>query len=373
MRSDLPVTVIIPAYNAATFITETLRSVSAQTYRNLDIVVVDDGSTDDTAELVERHGREEPRLRLIRQANAGVATARNVGIEQSTSPLIAPMDSDDLWHPTRIEKHVAALEQNPQCGYVYSPFRRVDEAGRILSSHPLFGFSGRVFFRQLIYNMIGNGSGMTIRREAALAVGCYDTRLDKARIQGCEDWLFQSMLARDYEVAQVPEYLIGYRRSPGAMSNDTHRMWRSQIFACELLIQMTSAAARPFIEAAQLQFSTKLALLGLKDRNPLPIIGTVVGAVRRGQSARLAHEFGEVLERRARRRPNPPTPGLPFLEVDTIAAPPQVFSPLALKTMEWLREADETLSPGADLPRPDPGSQTPPSVSPTRRSPALSR
>ena len=225
------VTVVVPAYNAAGTIVETLRTVSAQTYRRLEILVVDDGSSDDTAAVVEEYGRTEPRLALIRQPNGGVAVARNTGIQNARTPLIAPIDADDLWHPTKIEKHVAALNGNPACAFAYSPFRILNGDGKKIGNHPFYAFEGRVFYRQLFFNMVGNGSGMTFRRDAALAFGGYDDSLRQAGLHGCEDWLLQMLMSLDAHVAHVPEYLIGYRKVPGAMSSDTNRMWRSRIMA----------------------------------------------------------------------------------------------------------------------------------------------
>src|SRR5579863_7666011 len=91
------VTVVIPAYNAAHTIDETLRSARYQTHRNLEILVVDDGSKDATPEVVARHAVIDARIRLIVQENAGVAAARNRGIAEAKSDLIAPLDADDLW------------------------------------------------------------------------------------------------------------------------------------------------------------------------------------------------------------------------------------------------------------------------------------
>src|SRR6476660_90490 len=96
------VSVVVPAYNAEKTILETICSVRAQTYRNLDIVVVDDGSVDGTPGIVERHARTDSRVRLIRQANLGVAAARNRGIAEARADYIAPIDADDLWESTKI-------------------------------------------------------------------------------------------------------------------------------------------------------------------------------------------------------------------------------------------------------------------------------
>src|SRR5215475_4737819 len=105
------VTVVIPAYNAEATLDETLRSVRSQTHRALEILIVDDGSSDGTPEVALAHAAADPRVRLIQQSNGGVAAARNRGIEEARATLIAPVDADDLWAPTKIERQVAALHR----------------------------------------------------------------------------------------------------------------------------------------------------------------------------------------------------------------------------------------------------------------------
>lgn len=103
------VSVLIPAYNARQTIAESLGSAQQQTYADIEIIVVDDGSTDDTANVVSQIGAQDHRITLIRQPNAGVAVARNTALASSKGSLIAPLDSDDLWHPQKIERQVANL------------------------------------------------------------------------------------------------------------------------------------------------------------------------------------------------------------------------------------------------------------------------
>ncbi len=116
--SDQPlVSVVIPAFNASTYIERTLRSVMRQTYAALEIVVVNDGSTDHTAKLVEQIAASDSRIRLLSTPNRGVAAARNTGIEASSGRFVAFLDADDLWHPTKIEKQVNALKRlSPRTG-----------------------------------------------------------------------------------------------------------------------------------------------------------------------------------------------------------------------------------------------------------------
>jgi len=107
------VSVIIPLYNKGKYIGRALSSVFGQTYRDFEVIVVDDGSTDNGPELVQ--ACEDPRLRIVRQANQGPGAARNRGIRESTSPLVAFLDADDEWMPGYLERTVGALNDHPQC------------------------------------------------------------------------------------------------------------------------------------------------------------------------------------------------------------------------------------------------------------------
>ncbi|HEY5721461.1 MAG TPA: glycosyltransferase [Allosphingosinicella sp.] len=223
------VTAIVPACDAEAWIGETLRSVAAQSWRDLEILIVDDGSTDGTAAIAEEFCEVEPRARLIRQANGGVAAARNRGLAEARGEWIAPIDSDDLWHPTRIEKMVgAALAAPERPGFVYAWCRTIDGEGRVTGSAPQWAANGRAINRLHYANPVGNGSGLLIDAAAARAAGGYDESLRAEGAWGCEDWLLQMEIAALRPIACVPEYLIGYRVRPDAMSSDgerTHRSW----------------------------------------------------------------------------------------------------------------------------------------------------
>ena len=105
------VSIIIPAFNAEGTIRQTLESVSAQTYRAIEVVIIDDGSSDRTTAIVEEFTANDPRFQLIRQSNAGVGVARNTGISHARGKYIAPLDADDLWMPEKVEQQVAGMEE----------------------------------------------------------------------------------------------------------------------------------------------------------------------------------------------------------------------------------------------------------------------
>lgn len=222
------VTVVVPAYNAAGTIDETLRSVRAQTWRELEILVVDDGSQDGTPEIVLRHEAVDPRVRLIRQSNAGVAAARNRGIEEARAEFVAPVDADDLWHARKIERQMQAiLAAGPRVALVYTWFAPIDEEGRIISMHPQPEAEGDIFPLLCRRNLIGNASSALMRRAAVLEVGGYDASLRARDAQGCEDYKLYLQLAERHLFALVREYLTGYRHRTASMSGDLMQMLRS--------------------------------------------------------------------------------------------------------------------------------------------------
>jgi glycosyltransferase involved in cell wall biosynthesis len=240
IASDL-VTVIIPAYNAAATIDETLLSVRAQTHATLEILVVDDGSSDGTRAIVERHAAADPRIRLICQTNGGVAAARNRGLAEARGDYVAPIDADDLWAPTKIEKQMAAMrEGGPLVGLVYTWQATIDAQGNIVDLRQRNQQQGDVFFVMLRGNLIGSGSAALMRKSAMLEAGGYDASLRARRAQGCEDYKLYLQISRRYHFAVVPEFLTGYRRLPGAMSYDWFQMLRSYD-----LVAAESACAQP--------------------------------------------------------------------------------------------------------------------------------
>jgi glycosyltransferase involved in cell wall biosynthesis len=226
---DQLVSVIIPAYNAAAYIGETISSVTNQTHQNLDIIVIDDGSSDATTEIVKSFIAADHRIRLISQTNGGVARARNRGIETAHGDFIAPIDADDLWHPEKIEKQLRVFGQTtPRTGLVYCWSSTIDESGYVYARDgAVESYAGNVFLPLIVHNFIGNASAPLMRRDAVLEVGGYDPGLRDQRAQGVEDSKIYLAIAERYEFAFVPERLVGYRRTVASMSCNVQQMKRS--------------------------------------------------------------------------------------------------------------------------------------------------
>ena len=223
------VSVIVPVYNASATIERTLRSVMMQTYTLLEIIVVDDGSNDNSAAIVERIRREDPRIVLLRQSNEGVARARNLGIAHAHGTFIAPIDADDIWHPRKIEKQIAVLEGGgDRIGLVYCYCRNIDERDFItVQEWQQHEARGDVYALLILSNFVGNASSPLIRRANLEEVGGYDPSLLAQGAQGCEDLGVYLAIAERWEFDLVPEYLLGYRTAGARMSGYHVAMARS--------------------------------------------------------------------------------------------------------------------------------------------------
>lgn len=231
---DPLVSIVIPAYNAEAWIAQTLESVQAQTHGHLEIIVVDDGSTDGGPAIVERFAAHDPRIRLVRQANGGVARARNNGWRQAKSDYIAFVDADDLWTDDKIERQLATLiAAGPDTGLVYSWYVMIDAHNRVTYRGEGPHHAGRVLDTLLTNNFIGNGSAALVTRAALEAAGGFEPALRDNDAQGCEDILFYCRVAEHYAFGVVEDYQIGYRQLPDNMSSNLPRMLRSWVMTLD--------------------------------------------------------------------------------------------------------------------------------------------
>lgn len=332
MEASIPAaSVIVPAWNASRWIERTLATVMSQTVRDIEIIVVDDGSTDGTRGIVERLAGSDGRIRIVAQANGGVARARNLGIAHATAPLIAPVDADDLWHPRRLELHLAAFERGGErLGLVYSPYARIDEDDRVLEIPRYLFREGSVFASNVYFNLVGNGSGITIRKPILEALGGYSSFLRDRGAEGCEDRLLQMKVSHGHGFACVPLPLIGYRKSSTSMSARQVQMALSAVLALEDIRRFATDVRPavfwfPRIRAASNLFSARLmagetraALRGLRDDLPFAPLALLysaaalaVGLVKRG--------IGRLRGAMKRDRDELPK----FGELDLAAGPPQ--------------------------------------------------
>lgn len=222
------ISVIIPAYNAEAFIGETLVSVLAQTHSNIEVLVVDDGSQDRTAELVKSIALRDRRITLLQQSNKGVAAARNLAIEKSSGEYVAPIDADDIWYPQKLEKQLQCLLQaEPSVGLVYGWSVHINKEGLLTGKYITSNLEGDVYVALVYSNFVGHASAPLIRRTCFEQVGGYSDQLEKQNAQGLEDWDLYLRIAERYQFQVVPEFLIGYRQLVGSMSCNYESMEKS--------------------------------------------------------------------------------------------------------------------------------------------------
>lgn len=196
------VSVVIPAYNSAVFLPETLDSVLAQTYPAFEIFVVDDGSTDNTEEVAARYS---PRVTYVRQANQGVSTARNVGLEQSQGEWVCFLDADDVWHSSKLSRQIQAIQRDPEVLFVFTGFYLFGSQSGICRLGPELQAWDRE--RHLLVPTVTIlPSTAMVRREAPVRFPCW--------AGNNEDSIYFNELAEVGRFTCLDEPLVGYRKHP---------------------------------------------------------------------------------------------------------------------------------------------------------------
>lgn len=211
------ISVIIPAFNAEHTIAETVQSVLNQTFTDLEVIVVDDGSEDSTLGVVS--SITDPRVKVFSYENAGVSISRNRGFAHATGEYVSFLDADDLWTPDKLEAQYSALQVNPQAAVAYSWVDYIDESGQFFRSASYTTANGNVYERLLLNNFLENGSNPLICREALVDVGGFDPELSPS-----EDWDMWLRLAARYKFVAVPSPQVLYRKSADSGSCNTPKM-----------------------------------------------------------------------------------------------------------------------------------------------------
>jgi len=214
------VTVVIPVFNGAQTIERTLASALAQTVADLEVLVINDGSTDDSADRVQRCS--DPRVHLHHFSNAGLAASRNRGIRLARGEFIAFLDADDLWLPRKLELQLAALRSHPDAALAYGFSDCVDADDRYLGHGSHLAHSGRVYEPLLIANFLDNGSTPLVRA-AALASASGSAGVFDETLPAAEDWDLWLRLAWHFDVQCVPAVLTLYRVHGQSMSTNLPR------------------------------------------------------------------------------------------------------------------------------------------------------
>jgi glycosyltransferase involved in cell wall biosynthesis len=224
------VSIIIPAFNASPFICQAIASVLTQTYTDYELIVVDDGSTDDTASLVMRYAG---RLRYVYQRNQGLSSARNTGIVKAEGDLLAFLDADDYWAREKLGHQVALLDSSPETGVVYTALKVVDRDGREMGERRC-SLRGHLFSSLLMENCVTPSSAL-VRRDCFEKAGTFDENLSAS-----EDWDLWLRIAPFYSFDFIDLPLTFYRIHPGSMHKDLARMERNVFQVLDKLFKRES-------------------------------------------------------------------------------------------------------------------------------------
>lgn len=217
--------VVIPAYNCAGFLAEAIDSALAQTLVPHEVIVVDDGSTDDTPSVLASYAH---RIKTVRQANAGVSATRNHGASLATGDLVAFLDADDAWYPEKLRKQAQLFASDGTIGLVHCGMDEVDDAGRLLQRR-LDGLAGWVLEEMLLFRravVLGAGSTAMLPRELFQELGGFDERLSTSA-----DWDLCYRVARRHSIGFVPESLVKYRIRRASMHFNIRVMERDMLLA----------------------------------------------------------------------------------------------------------------------------------------------
>lgn len=210
------ISIIIPVYNGEKYLKDTIVSVLNQTYRNYELIIVDDGSTDNTKNIIDSFN--DPRIQYHYQKNSGISASRNVGIDLAQGEFIAFLDADDIWLPFKLELQADVIRKEPDIGLVFGWVYYMDTKSNIVGEKK-YNITDDFYMNLLLGNFVDNGSVPLIRKECFEKVGKFD-------FLPAEDWDMWIRIAREYKFGYVNDYLAIYRINYDGLSKEYKKMER---------------------------------------------------------------------------------------------------------------------------------------------------
>lgn len=233
MLAEKFVSVIIATYNMELYLAEAINSVLDQNYDNLEIIIIDDGSTDNTVKVIEKFANE-PRVKYFYQINGGQAKAKNRGIVESKGDYIAFLDADDKWTSDKLEKQLPYFDLFTEVGVVYTKVAQIDQFGEILGCPDTRCYSGKITEKLFVENFV-TGMASIVRRECFDKVGYFDESLPMGI-----DWDLWLRISVHFEYYYLDEVTYLYRQWLGQMSKNKRRR-----YACAVKIMEKFLADNP--------------------------------------------------------------------------------------------------------------------------------
>jgi glycosyltransferase involved in cell wall biosynthesis len=282
MISAPTVSIVMPAFNAAEFLDDAICSILDQTFRDFEFIVIDDGSTDDTARILEKYAKVDNRVKVFRQTNEGMIPALNRGCRLARGQFIARMDADDISLPHRIERQVEFLERHPEIGIVGTWASRMDENGSIigewcLSPHPKMLRWTQFFGVCVIHPTV------LMRREILEKLSFY--RPDAVHAEDRDLWLRASVIT---EFSNLPEILLKYR----VWTKSTSRRLRQEYR--ETQTQLLASFVSDFL-SSDVSFEAVAGLQGIRldTLNRIRLTAVLLDQIYRAFMSRHVHTYRE--------------------------------------------------------------------------------
>jgi len=256
------ISVIIPVYNGEKTIKQTVESVLNQTFKDFELLIINDGSQDATLEIIQAINDE--RIQVFSYQNSGVSASRNRALTKAKGEFISFIDADDLWTPNKLELQFKALQDNPQAAVAYSWSDWIDESGQFLRSGGHITVNGKAYEKLLLRDFIESGSNPLIRKQALDEVGCFEQSVTPA-----EDWDMWLRLAARYEFVTVEVPQIFYRISPNSASFNIVKMEAGSLKVIERVFAQAPESLQDLKRetlASRYNYLTFKALEGNLDR-----------------------------------------------------------------------------------------------------------
>jgi glycosyltransferase involved in cell wall biosynthesis len=252
-QNIIMISVVIPVYNGEKTIRETIESVLTQSLKDIEIIVINDGSNDSTLEIVKSIA--DSRIHIFTYPNAGLSASRNRGISHTNGEYISFIDADDLWTPDKLESQWQVLQKKPSVAVAYSWTDYIDESGKIFKSGRRVIANGDVFEQLLLFNFLENGSNPLIRAQVFNEIGGFDESLLASEDQ--DMWL---RLAVNYEFTCVKKVQILYRISPNSMSANLKKQEAETLKVIERFFAHPKAASLQHLKKYSLSYLYKYLL-----------------------------------------------------------------------------------------------------------------
>ena len=224
------VSVIIPTYNCSKYVTEAINSVLEQTYNNYEIIVIDDGSTDDTEGILSLY---MDKIRYVKKGNGGPASARNLGIKESKGEYVAFLDADDLWDSSKLEKQIALFDENLDLGLVHTALSQFIASLENMAPSFTNSVENNNDFKDLFWHNFIGTSTVLVRKECFEKLGTFNEGSEYFSVEDYDMWL---RIAQEYKIGYVADVLTFYRQHPDGISKNIDRSYNNERAVIEAAI-----------------------------------------------------------------------------------------------------------------------------------------